>query len=142
IVTTQCLEVGADFSFTGLITECASLDALRQRFGRLNRLGTPDPVDAAVLVRRDQLAKGATDPIYGEALRETWEWLQTHAHKAGRGKHSIQRVDFGISAMDALLPEDETARRELMARLSAPVSSAPVLLPAYLDMWVQTWPVP
>ena len=93
VISTQCIEAGADFDFDAIVTECASLDALRQRFGRLNRLGAIDDARGVVLVRSDALGKDEPDPIYGGALAQTWQWL----NKAPR--------DFGIEAMDAALPE-------------------------------------
>ncbi|XXX77642.1 type I-U CRISPR-associated helicase/endonuclease Cas3 [Sorangium sp. So ce134] len=125
IVATQCIEAGADFDLDAIVTECASIDALRQRFGRLNRIGAIEDARGVVLVRSDALAKDLVDPVYGKALAETWAWL----NKAAR--------DFGIQEMAAALPEGE----RLDAMLS-PKARAPVMLPAHLDAWVQTRPSP
>jgi CRISPR-associated endonuclease/helicase Cas3 len=122
VVATQCIEAGADFDFDGLVTECASLDALRQRFGRLNRLGEIEDAEGAIFVRKDALK--SDDPIYGAALAKTWGYLS-----------KLERVDFGLSRFR--LP----ARQEL-EQLLPPVEHAPILLPAHLDAWVQTAPVP
>src|SRR5690606_11904713 len=150
LVTTQCLEVGADFSFDVLITECASLDALRQRFGRLDRLGVAQHTQAAILIRPGQVKtplqidkleeSGKTDdPIYGNALAATWNWLMEHAEADEGG---TPWIDMGIAGLEAHFPKDTKARRQLLGRLSAPAPSAPALLPVHLDLWVQTSPRP
>ena len=128
VVSTQCLEAGADFDFDAIVTECASLDALRQRFGRLNRLGDIDDARGVVLVRSDALGKddGDGDAIYGEALAKTWRWLGEQAR------------DFGVDAMAPSLPAGE----KLAKLLSSRSSHAPVMLPAHLDAWAQTRPRP
>ncbi|MEQ8788693.1 MAG: type I-U CRISPR-associated helicase/endonuclease Cas3 [Pirellulaceae bacterium] len=135
LITTQCLEVGADLSFDALITECAALDALRQRFGRLNRLGNFASVDAVVLIRKgdhkpdDKLADDKPlDPIYANAMAGTWNWLNLHSNGG--------RFDFGIAAMDAVLAEQDT--KSIVSKLVAPILDAPVLLPAHLDFFCQT----
>ncbi len=125
IVATQSIEAGADFDFDGLVTECASLDALRQRFGRLDRLGELAGSARGVIVARSDSLKD--DRVYGDAIGKTWAWLQTHVHG--------EVVDFGIDTLT--VPPDAEEQG-----LLAPKSHAPVLLPSRLDAWVQTAPMP
>lgn len=127
VVATQCVEAGADFDFDGLVTECASLDALRQRFGRLDRLGDLGESRAAILARADTIAED--DPIYGPALGATWAWLRAHPETHG----ARDSVDFGLDRLR--LPADLSA-------VCSPVLHAPILLPAHLDAWAQTSPPP
>ncbi|MDR5684210.1 MAG: HD domain-containing protein, partial [Armatimonadota bacterium] len=134
VVSTQCLEVGADFSFDALVTECASLDALRQRFGRLVRLGADTPAPAAILIRDGDLDPDEPDPIYGRALFETWRWLRDQAAPDGEGRLV---VDMGVEALEARLRDVED-----LSPLLAPSPDAPVLLPAHLDLLCQTAPAP
>jgi len=138
-VSTQAIEVGADFSFDALVTECASLDALRQRFGRLNRMGLPGDAPAAIFVREDDLKETESDPIYGDALRHTWTLLFENATAEGEGKNARHIVDFGFSSLNTLLSELDD---EKLGFCLAPRPDAPVLLPAHLDLLCQTAPTP
>lgn len=132
VVATQCLEVGADFSFEALITECASLDALRQRFGRLARLGSDEPTPAAILMRQADIEPSEPDPVYGDALANTWKWLKEQATTDAQGRLVI---DMGVEALEGRVREVEDLRS-----LLAPSPDAPVFLPAHLDLLCQTAP--
>ena len=132
VVATQCLEVGADLDFDGLVTECAALDALRQRFGRLNRAGRDVSAEAAILVAKSDLTAKARkdgDPVYGGALAAVWDWLQTKA--------SDGAIDFAIEAMSERLDGEADIGKLLSAK-----PNAPVLCPAHLDLLLQTSPLP
>jgi len=130
VVSTQTLEVGADFDFDVLVTECASLDALRQRFGRLNRMGREIEACAAIFISADLVKSSESDPVYGEAISRTWQWLNEQTDGNGF-------VDMGIAALFERLPD-----RGDLADLNAPVGHAPVMLPVHVDCWVQTQPEP
>lgn len=139
-VATQCLEVGANLDFDALVTECASIDALRQRFGRLFRLGEPEHIDpsnspVAAVVMPAMAAKDV-DPIYEDALPGTWGWLTENAQD--------DVFDFGIDAVDAMLPLLPEERAAFLAEhhLLPSVTDAPVMLPAHVDCWAQTSPAP
>lgn len=140
VVTTQCLEVGADFSFDALVTECAGLDALRQRFGRLDRLGALGESSAVILIHerdaREPKDKDG-DPIYGRAIYETWRWLNEPEQR-----ETDSGVNFGVEVMNALVDSLRGRDKERFARLLAPAPDAPVLLPAHLDLLCQTSPRP
>lgn len=146
VVSTQCIEVGADFDFDGIVSQCASLDALRQRFGRLNRLGQyTHACGAIVIAEEDLIAEDKLDdektkhPIYGHGLAHTWHWLNRIAESNGNqgNKGGEPTVDFGIWALDT-----ELKREENPGRFMAPNVDAQVLMPAHLDMLCQTSPRP
>jgi CRISPR-associated endonuclease/helicase Cas3 len=121
VVATQCIEAGADLDFDAMVAECASLDALLQRLGRLNRLGEYPAAEAVVLA---STSKGP-DPVYGQRLEQTAAWLSEQPAP----------LDLGIAGQSRISADER-------AQLSAEKRDAPVLLPAHLDAWVQTSPRP
>lgn len=77
VVSTQIVEVSLDISFDVLITECAPIDALVQRFGRINRkrskstIGILKPVYVIAPPENDKDAK----PYDLEILKRSFEVL-------------------------------------------------------------------
>ena len=119
VVATQCIEAGVDWDFDALISECASWDALVQRMGRVNRRG--ERHDAECFILQAQRTFKGTDsgekscPVYREHEIRTANWL---------AEASPIRCTPG--AMPEA-PED----------CVHPPTSAPVLIPEYLDLWSQ-----
>ena len=135
VVSTQCLETGADLDFDVLVSECASIDAIQQRFGRLDRLGGFGRAAGSIVISSSQVSPKRPDPIYGEALPLTWKWLK-----------EMEPINMGIEALNG---EPLTAAQRLLQldaseanRLRRIGADAPVLLPSHLDTWVQTSPRP
>jgi CRISPR-associated endonuclease/helicase Cas3 len=139
VVATQCIEVGANIDFDALVTEAASIDALEQRFGRLNRNGRAVAAQAVIVAQQDQTAKKYVDPVYGGALAATWRWLVENASSSKKkgAKPKGPVVDMGVHALRRLAPDG--AEREA---LSMPRARAPVLLPAHVDRLSETSPAP
>lgn len=129
VVATQTIEAGVDIDFDGLLTEAAPLDALRQRFGRLNRAGREISPVSVILANREDFAAKADDPVYGDRIAATWNTLVAAAGATDGA------VNFGIEAFPSELSD-------AAAKLVAPKPRAPILMPAYVDLWSQTSPVP
>ena len=131
VVATQAIEVGADFSFDALITECAPIDSLRQRFGRLDRRGTFSdrsgaPARAWILGVPSALNPKKPDPIYGETLRVAWDEI-------------VRQVD---NSSDGLINIGPLSLRSFPEDAAAPRPDAPLLLRTHLEALVQTNPEP
>ncbi len=129
VVATQAIEVGADFSFDSLITECAPSDSLRQRFGRLDRRGTCQertgtPAQAWILGVRTVLNSKKPDPVYGDAVKAAWSELQQRAQDG--------TVELTNDVWKAITNYETVAPRQ----------QAPLLLKTHLDVWCQTNPQP
>lgn len=121
LVATQTVEVGIDLDATGLVTESASWDALVQRIGRVNRRGRFDR--AEVLVVHDDDPKPA---VYGPARGFTAEFVE------------------GLVGVDGQADVSPLAIRQLTppAKVFSSQPRVPLLLPAHLDAWTRTGPVP
>lgn len=148
LVATQTIEVGADFDFDGLVSQCAALDSLKQRFGRLNRLGQ-HPVCRGVivaaagdLVAPDKIDDAKpVDPIYGNALVRTWYALQQHATRSENqsdDSEPVAMVDFAVRGEDSI---SRWATGDVSGCQTQP-PHALTLMPAHVDMLCQTMPKP
>lgn len=135
VVATQCIEVGADLDFDGLVTECASIDALLQRFGRLDRTGELEgAARGRIVIASHQTEDKYVDAVYGEALGRTWRWLRSECG---------EETDFAIWTADGNGVRERLERlgpaAEALRRGNPP---SPALLPAHLDILAQTSPAP
>jgi CRISPR-associated endonuclease/helicase Cas3 len=138
VVATQCIEAGADFDFDGMVTQLAPLDALRQRFGRLNRQGLRATAPAAIIAAQDEIARGAKDdPLYGDRLKPTWEWLGAHAAPSAT-RDGSPTLSVGPEDFVRMEAADETAA----LACASPAPSAPVLRGADLAFLATTNPPP
>jgi CRISPR-associated endonuclease/helicase Cas3 len=118
-VTTQTFEVGLDADVEAMVTESASMQALVQRLGRLNRSGCRK--GRATIVRDP-------DPwLYGEHERSAWEWLS--------GNGEAAEVDVSVAALEAA-----EQRRDWPAPPTG--DYAPALTPEVAEQLAQTWPRP
>ncbi len=135
VVATQTIEVGANLDFNALVSEIAPLDALRQRFGRVNRLGQHESSENIVVYPDYGRSKPKEDFIYGRAIIDTAKWLQKNAKSHKKKK----MIDFGIAEMNALVSHEIP---EGIDKLLSPTKDAPILLPAHVDLFSQTSPPP
>ena len=129
VVATQSIEAGADLDFDWMATECAPIDSLRQRFGRLDRLGdlaaTSGPAEAAVFAPRSAVAGREDDPVYGAAVQAAYRLL--------KDRHGEEVFDVGPETSDLADPP---------AAACSPAKGGPLLLAPHLDVLVQTHPRP
>ena len=124
-VATQCVEVGVDVDFDALVTQAAPLDSLRQRFGRLDRVGARSESDAVVVAAKDEIAPKYDDPIYGDRIPKAWAYLKKAARRG--------TVDFGVFHFPLQDGWEDAI---------APSAKPATLMPAYVRMWSQTRPRP
>jgi CRISPR-associated endonuclease/helicase Cas3 len=73
VVATQTLEVGADLDFDVLVTESASVRAMTQRLGRVNRFGEKPHARAVICHPLD----ATEQPPYGDEPCAVWERLSS-----------------------------------------------------------------
>lgn len=143
VVATQCVEVGADLDVDVLVSEVCPIDSLRQRLGRLDRMGNLGKSEAYLFAPRDAKAKEGEesvdpegwkpDPVYGVLCENVWKFLRSKTENVDC------EIDAGIAGWEAILAG---VAEEALQELQSPSLDAPVMFPAYCDLWIQTSPEP
>lgn len=103
VVSTQIVEVSLDISFDVMITECAPLDALIQRFGRINRKRSADTIGKLkpVYVIAPPENEDDAKPYSLETLIKSYEILENGAPLHEREiQQKIDRVFTDIDFTD------------------------------------------
>ena len=70
VVSTQTIEVGADFDFDFMVSQASPLDCLIQRFGRLDRIGKIGQTEGIIVLDKKD------DSVYGDVTKDTFNWLE------------------------------------------------------------------
>ncbi|MEN6510526.1 MAG: CRISPR-associated helicase Cas3' [Chloroherpetonaceae bacterium] len=79
VVSTQVIEVSLDISFDRMITECAPIDSLIQRFGRVNRVRNSDTIGKYKPVHVIKPSGNAL-PYKMEILQKSFDELPDNGH--------------------------------------------------------------
>nr|WP_269330503.1 type I-U CRISPR-associated helicase/endonuclease Cas3 [Kineosporia babensis] len=131
LVATQTVEVGVNLDTDLLVTQTAPWDALVQRLGRLNRMGTMNERFPGGTARAVVIHDGSERvPVYGGSAVATWQRLLDlrREHPEGLPVSPLQcrelNTHFADGTCKVALPE------------------IPVLQSPTLDAWARTAPVP
>lgn len=108
VVATQVVEVSLDISFDRLITECAPLDSLIQRFGRINRKRSLDTVGTYKPVHVITPSKHQADcwPYNAKILKKSFSVLDDgKLFEETEVIHKIDQVypEIGVPEISALI---------------------------------------
>jgi CRISPR-associated endonuclease/helicase Cas3 len=112
VISTQVVEVSLDISFDLMITDCAPIDALIQRFGRINRTRTRETIGkyCPIYVLSPPEDKSSALPYNYEIVKRSYEVLP---HGEILKENDIKTL------IDSIYPDIQFINIDLSARFSS-----------------------